>query len=635
MDRRKQTPLPVYIRTFVEEAKTRIHPFVLTGELNRDYISGDQFKKIDPNTKTIVKKNPPKNLYLERKIINRMMPIYLTRNGILSDNKPIPGFKPNPGDPEAHDYSIEGNKFFGELLNEIDYNTFYNNLIEEADVYPLAWVKSGIDFSKGDLIKTVKSKVKDAKGEEKEKTVRVYEGRPFVEVVPLHEVAIDTVKVKKMSQIQELVHRRPLPLDVIKRKYGFEAEQETIETNYIPKKFLLNDSTSSHDNHAYVYEYYRASDASYPKGRYVITINDQVLWDGDLPFENGGHNKRLIPFDPVRLQTMPGFLPGVTVYSQLIDQQDTYNAVYNRTLEYINRIGIGKKYAWKGSLIDEDSMDNAPGTITWLTRFGKKPENDNIDPIGFEFMTYLQSLEENMLVTAGLSALTAYGQSQSHMRTDGVVDKITESDTNKLGNAMKNLSDGIIAIMRKLVNLEKQRHYRLVNELKLDKIDDYVSKYNIEDIDASQIVIVNREFLMQSDQVIEKKMAQATSLGLYNPEAGLSYRSKLKALDMIQANYLSETLSPVESANWGQIQNEHKKLFCMEEIEVKHYQNHQMHIEEHQLLLMSPKLEKLKYTDKATYDFIIHTLEEHILQHQEYYQEPQQQQVFNDAKAIL
>lgn len=605
-------------------------PFIITGELNRDYISGLQHRKIDSKTKSIVEKVPPKGLYLERKTINRMMPVYLTRNGILSDNKPIPGFKPNPADPEADEQAVEGNRFFTEFTKEIDYDKFYKKLIAEADVFPLAWVKSGINWTKGDKVFTTKV---EAQGEEKE--ISVYEGRPFIDVIPIYEGFPDSVRVGDASELSEFVHRRPFHLDYIKKKYGLDVKPESINANYIPKGTLGIMNSLEDDNHAYVYEYYRAADSEYPKGRFVIMVSDQIVWDADLPFENGENGKRVIPFDCVRLQTVPGFLPGISIYSQLIDQQDSYNAVYNRMLEYINRIGIGKKYVWKGSLLHENDLSNRPGDVTMLTRFGRKPENDNIDPIGMEFITYLRTLEENMLITAGLSALTAYGQSKSNVRTDGVADKIAESDSNKLSNAMKNLSESLTSVMRKIVNLEKQRQRYLTDELKLNRIDKYLDKYNILDVDASQVMIVNREFLMQSDQVIEKKMLQAANLGVYNPQAGLSYRAKLSALDMIQANYLKETLDPMEASNWNQIQSEHKKLFDEKPIEVKPYQNHGMHIMEHQMLLMSPKIEKLKHTNKALHDFIVLTLEQHIAEHSEYDQTPQQQQVFEDAKAMF
>ena len=42
-----------------------------------------------------------------------------------------------------------------------------------------------------------------------------------------------------------------------------------------------------------------------------------------------------------------------------------------------------------------------------------------------------------MLVTAGLSQISAYGMSKSSVRTDGVADKIGEADQNKLNKCYR------------------------------------------------------------------------------------------------------------------------------------------------------------------------------------------------------
>jgi hypothetical protein len=107
---KENTKLANHIRDFVEKARVRMQPFIITGELNREYIKGNQWKKIDPKRLTIVEKNYPRDVYTERKVFNRMLSIYLTRNGILSDNRPIPGFEPDNGDPASVTGAVVGNR---------------------------------------------------------------------------------------------------------------------------------------------------------------------------------------------------------------------------------------------------------------------------------------------------------------------------------------------------------------------------------------------------------------------------------------------------------------------------------------------------------------------------------------------
>ena len=625
-----------YIRQFVVDSEMRMRPFILTGELNKDYIAGNQDRKIDPNAKVIVEKNYPQSVYMERKKVNRMLSIYLTRNGTLADNKPVPGFKPTPGDLEGTESALEGNKFFAEFLKEVNYDYFYKRLIEEADIYPLAFVKTGTDWSKGDLISTGEVSIKLKNGELETRIVNKHEGREFMEVAPIYECFPDTLRINHGREMNEFVQRRPLSLTYILKRYGIIAQAEAINDMYIMRGLYGSTSDiSENEEYAYVHEYYRKADAEFPEGRYVVMVSDEVIYDGRLPFVNGPNNTRLIPFDVTRLQSVPGFLPGISVYYQIIDIQDAYNALYNRHIEYANRVGIGKKYVWKGSLLDDQMLNTTPGSITQLTRFGRKPENDSIEPIGAELLGILKSLGEEMLVTAGLSALKVYGESTSNMRTDGVVDKVAESDANKLANAVENMSNSMIDIMKKVLYLEKERQRILIDTLALAKVDSYVLKYKMKDIDPQEVEIVNREFLMQSDQYIEKKVLQATTMGIYNPQLKMPYRAKLKAIDMIKASYLVDTLDPTEGANWNMIAMEHREILDGNPIEVSNFEMHAMHIQEHELMLMSSAVLKLKKSDKVEYKKVRELMDKHIQEHKNFLQKPQQQSVYNNAKAIL
>lgn len=630
----KDVPMSNYIRDFVERSRMRMQPFILTGELNREYIRGNQHRKIDKKVNSIVEKDYPTDTYLEKKVFNRMLSIYLTRNGILSDNKPIPGFQPDNGDAKNVSDSVEGNKFIKEFLKQSDFQSTFKKIVKSGDIFPMVWLKTGIDWTQGDTINTRKVKVK-RNNKTINKNFVLREGREYISVVPIYEVFPDNLKIDSSDEMKEFVYRKPMSLSNIESKFGFDAKEEQIDPIYGKGFNEVTAYNTPENKYAYVHEYYKNPDSQHPRGRYIILINDYIVHEGPLPFENGPGRSRRIPFDCITLQAIDGYLPGITVYSQLIDQQDTYNAINNRLLEYINRLGIGKKYVWKGSLINEDRLSNKPGSVTKLTRFGRMPQNDVIDKIGQEVTLHLRTLQEEMLVTAGLSALTAYGQSKSNVRTDGVADKIAESDSNKLTNALKNISEGTVKLIKKIIYLEQQRQRTLLEELKLAKKDEYSVKYNISSIDPEEVTIVNSEFLMQNDQIIEKKMAQAGQYGLYNKESGISFRSKVETLDMLQAQYLKDTLDPIERANWGRIQTEHSKIFEKEPVEVKDYELHQMHIEEHTYQLLSPQLEELKIKDPELHAYVEQTLEMHIDEHKKLIQGDQNKSVYDNAKALI
>ena len=633
----KNSPTLNHIQAFIRDAELRIRPFVLSGELSKGYIQGYQYKRINERTLSIEGLKNVHGLYLERKIFNRMLPIYLTRYGILSQNQPIAGFKGTDNREETITNAIEGNKFLETFRKDINFNSVYKKAIQGADIFGLCWFKIGIDWSKGDEILSRDITItKENQDDFKTKATRiVHEGRTFMEVIPMHEVLVDSLAVENMEDVTELCHRRMFSLEYIRKRWGFEAIAEDIDPRYFLDTSRYSDNNRYEENkYAYVYEYYRKPDALYPKGQYCVLINNQILYEGELPYDNSAR-KREIPFIPVNLQTVPNHLVGVTVYSQIIPIQDTYNSIKNRLLEHINHLAIGQMYVWKDSLVNPDGITNKPGQFIMVKRNAKRPEPVQKAQVGSEIVNYLKTIEEDMLVTAGLSQISAYGMSKSSVRTDGVADKIGEADQNKLTNALDNISEAIIAAFKMVLYTEKNRQKDLTEIMRLAKLDSYMLKYNLGELDPENLEIVNREFLMQSDQARQLRMTQASNLGVYNPQSGLSYITKLEILEALNSSYLKDTLDPVERASHDQIQDEHRDITSKIDVEVNDWDNHEQHILEHSLFRMSAQVRNLKRTNQAMYEYVTEALKRHIEEHSKYQQDSKSQNTYQNAKAFL
>lgn len=624
-----------YIETFVSNSKNRLDPFITQGELNKEYIRGNQHKKIDPTSLRIVQKKYRPNFYKEKKVFNKMLPIYLARQGILANNRPIPGFKPDHNYAYSMDASIIGNRFIREFSKEENIGEIYNKIIMYADIYALVWIKTGIDWSKGDQVLNVDTTIKDPKtGENTKVKNKIFEGRPFIDVCTIHEIFPSTLRGEGANDIPALVHRRPLTLKQIKTRWGVDVESESV---VFPDDSVLKQNTTpirKDEEYAYLYEYYENPSAKRPKGRYVVAVRNQILVDKDLPYENARSQKRRIPFDLYNLQSIPGIIPGITAYQQLVDPQDTYNSIKNRVLEYINHMAIGQMYEYADSLVNPDAWTNTPGERILLKRHAKMPQPVRKERMGNELSGYARMVEEDMLTTAGLSPLTAFGQSKSNMRSDGVVDAVSEADQNKLTIALQKVSDTMVEVFKKILYLEKQRQRILIEDLGLAPKDDFVVKYKLDNVDPEELIIVNREFLMQSDVAIEKKVTQATNFGLYDPQSRLKYRSKLEFLETLNSGYLQDTLDPVERVNYNRIKREHSKLYAGNEIKVDPMEFHEMHIDEHTMELLSPELAELEDSDDKKYKAIKEALQLHIEEHRKFVQETSVDEDYKNAKAF-
>jgi hypothetical protein len=161
-------------------------------------------------------------------------------------------------------------------------------------------------------------------------------------------------------------------------------------------------------------------------------------------------------------------------------------------------------------------------------------------------------------------------------------------------------------------------------------------KYKLGEVDAEQITIVNRDFLMKSDQVFDKKLQQAGNFGLYNPDSGLSYTSKIELLNSMHASYLRDTLDPSERNNHDLICWENDQMFEQKEIpQAYDYHKHEQHITEHNLFRMSPEVRCLKEKDPKAWEMLQESISSHIKQHEQFMKQSQQSNVFANAKEAL
>jgi hypothetical protein len=623
--------ITTYIRNFVDDSTTHLRPFIAQGKYNNEFIKGRQNKKINGRTMTIEDKETDPTVYTEKKIFNRVLPIYLSRYGILTQNMPVPGIKPIMNTAKEIENSKKINNFIQKFIITSNFKDKYNLAVKHADVYGLEWFKTGIDWSDGDEIAQVE--IETGSGEKGYMTIK--EGKVFVLPVPIHEIFINNWHIESMEEVNELVHRRPFALEHIKKRFGFDAQKEDINEFNLPTYPKYSDIgylASTDIEYAYIYEYYKKPDALYPNGRYVITCNEKVLWDDVLPFVNGSNNLRKIPFDFVALQTVPHHTVGITVYQQIIPIQETYNAIKNRYLEYVNHIAIGQMYYWEGSLINKNSFSTKPGRLIGLKRNSRAPTPVMKDKLSAEFINYLRTLEDDMLIAAGLSQITAYGITKSNLRTDGVVDKMSESDENKLVNALDNLSEALIKVFKKIVYLEQDRENTLFEKLKVAKADNKAYQYSLKGIYCENLTIVNREFLMQSDQTVDKKMQQAMGLGMFAPNTGMSYIAKLELLNSMRATYLQDTLDPLERATHDLVDEENTiMMFKMEVPNVEKFHNHAQHLVEHNLYRISPAVRKLQEDDPKKHKALLDALAMHIEQHEKFASEQQQSQQMTPA----
>ena len=157
---------------------------------------------------------------------------------------------------------------------------------------------------------------------------------------------------------------------------------------------------------AVVYEYWEKPTSQYPKGRYVVTADDQLLYAGVWPYEKRDE----FPFIPLRWQPRSGTPYGHSLGFDLTHLQLTYNRVYSRAVEQMEK---QKDYivVERRARIGADAFNSTGDDINDKNRTYRKVYHDTgtrppaitrAPGISADLFPFLQLMEKDMADIAGL-----------------------------------------------------------------------------------------------------------------------------------------------------------------------------------------------------------------------------------------
>jgi len=157
---------------------------------------------------------------------------------------------------------------------------------------------------------------------------------------------------------------------------------------------------------AVVYEYWEKPTAQYPKGRYIVTADGQLLYAGVWPYEKRDE----FPFIPLRWQPRSGTPYGHSLGFDLTHLQLTYNRVYSRAVEQMEK---QKDYivVERRARIGADAFNSTGDDINDKNRTYRKiyhdtgtrpPQITRAPGISADLFPFLQLMEKDMADIAGL-----------------------------------------------------------------------------------------------------------------------------------------------------------------------------------------------------------------------------------------
>lgn len=384
------------------------------------FFEGRQWFRINSNARNLIKlqnhKEPTRYV-----VVNKMRPLIDGVVGKLTQGSPDASAVPlseNDRDRQAAD---EANYIIKHYAKKFGRETQLKERVRWACVCGTSYLKIFWDSNKSQVVPLYDSSGKDVVGHKQ------FEAGDVVEqILPAFDVYLDPT-AKQDDDVRWLIHAMVKPLSWFVDSYGeigkrvkadaLTGNNASYVDNYLDgaagSGFGYTNPTparqSSYDarkHAATVYEYWEKPSALYPKGRYIVSTNSQLLYAGIWPYEK----RDAFPFIPLRWQPRAGTPYGYSLGFDLTQLQLMYNRLWSKLLEQFE----GQKdyiMVERLSKIGADAFDNKSDTIDDANRIYRKiyydrgsqpPQITRAPGVGSDIFPVLQFIEKDMADVAGL-----------------------------------------------------------------------------------------------------------------------------------------------------------------------------------------------------------------------------------------
>ena len=593
-----------------EERNRERKPFERQWQTNANFVVGNQFCSIDNfgNTCSVDKDFE----WQENQVYNYLASMYESRLAKLARVRPQMTVLPSTSEEK----DIKSAKVSKSILKSIEHKLNLSRLIAKATkwseltgtvFYKVIWNSDG-----GRIIGV----------DEKGKNIR--EGDVDISVCPPFEIYPDNIACESIDDCRSIIHARAYHIDQIKQNWGVDVKGQDIDviscdsTENVGASFTtMNTSVikTTKKNHAIVLEYYQRPSADYPKGRLIIIAGDQLVYNGELPFQDDGDNNYGFPFVRQISQEQSNNFFGTTIINRIIPLQRALNATKNRKYEFMNRIAQGILAVEDGS-VDTDLLEEEgvkPGKILVYRQGSTPPAFMASGGLPSDFSSEEDRIMNQMTVLSGLSDLTSAISTYANM-SGTALQLLIEQDDAKLTTSAEEIRNAIKIVGTHILRLYKQfvTNKRIGRIIGGDNREVELFYFDSSDISSEDIIFETENELTETVAQRRSMVFELLNAGLLSDENGqLNNRMRSKVLELLGYG-IWEQGQDIASLQRNKAQKENI-LFLNDgkEPKVQSIDDHNIHIIEHTAFLLTDTLNDDDENDKNIKEMLLNHIEEH------------------------
>lgn len=426
---------------------------------------------------------------------------------------------------------------------------------------------------------------------------RVCEGAVGVAALSPFEIYPYSLAIENVDDQPSIIHARALPISEINYLYGIElAPRKEGDSQLSVGDWCGNmpDFCENSEKFELVLERYEKPCAECPDGRLTVVAGGELLFDGVLPYVNGENGSRGYPFVKQTSLAQPGSFFGTSVVDRLIPLQRAFNAVKNRKHEFLNRISMGTVAIEDGSVdLDDFSQGGlAPGQIIVYRQGAKPPEMLTLGSVPAEFGKEEDSLLEEFGKVSGTGDLSENADSFAGITSATGLQLILDQSEQRLSLTYGSVKRAVKQIGRHILRLYRQ----FTGEVRLMRYAGANGETSVAAFKGSDIASDDVTIEADSDQnmtTAQKRtvLYEMIDRGLFLDDNGkISPSNRRKIFETLGYQGFAEG-KDLTALNVAKAEAENSAMLTGS-AEVKDYDDHGVHINEHVAYLLAGNVEK-------------------------------------------
>lgn len=568
-------------------------PFESQWQLNMNFVMGNQYCSVTESGD--VEEYTKQFFWQEREVFNHIAPIVEMRLSKLARVRPKMAVVPASSDES----DVKTGKVSKKILDHIHSSKDLSSLVAEAT----KWSEiCGTVFYKVLWSKNLGKEIaKDKFG------LQIRGGDVDISICPPFEIFPESSTIDGLENSTSLIHARAYPISQIKDIWGVEVDGQNLNVFSLDNSQTLGGlgysgtakkiTDTTREDYALVLEKYVRPTKDLPNGRLTIVAGDKLVFDGDLPFQNGKNGSRDLPF--VRQVSIPqaGSFWGASIVERIIPIQRSFNAVKNRKHEFLNRVSMGVLTVEDGSC-DVDNLEQeglCPGKILVYRQGSTPPSFMTNAKVPTDFNVEEEKLLNEFYNVSGISDLMSNTSLLSSNTSGVALQLMIEQDEARITVSAERIRTAIKHIGEHVLRLFKQ--FATVPRLaKVVGDNGEVEMFYFNSAD-----ITSDEIMFETQNEITETLAQRRSMvfdllnnGLLLDENGkLSNRMRAKVLELLGFG-LWENAHDDSELHIKKAESENREMITKDfEAKVLEIDDHDMHIKTHISFMLGGEYSKV------------------------------------------